>query len=111
MEFKLFVPEEKLQRAEVLIKGMLEKSSKLVEVRKIAKIAGLIGSFTLAMGNAARFYSRGMLSQVARVVNKEGWESLCIPDEKAVGELRFWEKNLRNLNGWTMRVSEDVMYF
>ena len=82
---------------------MLEKSTEPVKVRRIAKVAGLIGSFFLAMGNVARFYSRGMLTQVARVVNKEGWESVCVPDEKVVAELRFWEKNLRSLNGWTIR--------
>ena len=35
---------------------------------------------------------------------------MCVPDEKVVAEWRFWEKNLRNLNGWTMRISEDVSY-
>ena len=44
------------------------------------------------------------------MVNEGGWESTCIPDEKVVGEWRFWEKNLRSLNGWTMRISEDVSY-
>ena len=72
VEFKLYVPEDKLQRAEFLIKELLRKSSESVKVRMIAKIAGLIGSFTLAMGSVARFYSRGMLSQVAKMVNKEG---------------------------------------
>ena len=86
VRFKLFVPEEKLQRAEDLVKEMLRKSSELMKVRMIAKIAGLLGSFTLAMGSVARFYSRGMLSQVARTVNKEGRESSCIPDERVVGE-------------------------
>ena len=110
VKFMLFVPEDKLQRAEVLIEEMIKESSKSMKVRKIAKIAGLLGSFTLAMGSVARFYSRGMLSQVARVVNKDGWESSCIPDERVIGELRFWQKNLRDLNHWTMRVSEDVAY-
>ena len=90
VKFMLFVPEEKLQRAEDLVEEMIKESSKLMKVRKIARIAGLLGSFTLAMGSVARFYSRGMLSQVARVVNKDGWESSCIPDERVVGELKFW---------------------
>ena len=110
VKFKLFIPEEKLRRAEVLIKEVLEKSMKPIKVRRIAKVAGLIGSFSLAMGNAARFYRRGMLTQVAKVVNEGGWESWCVLDEKVVGELRFWEKNLRSLNGWAMRTSEDVSY-
>ena len=24
--------------------------------------------------------------------------------------MKFWEKNLRSLNGWAMRISEDVSY-
>ena len=72
VEYKLFFPEEKLQRAEGLIKEALEGSARSMTVRRIAKVAGLIGSFSLAMGNAARFYSRGMLTQVAKVVGKEG---------------------------------------
>ena len=110
VKFMLFVPEDKLQRAEILIEEMIKESSKLMKVRKIAKIAGLLGSFTLAMGSVARFYSRGMLSQVARVVNKDGWESSCVLDGRVIEELRFWQKNLRGLNGWMMGVSEDVVY-
>ena len=51
-----------------------------------------------------------MLSQVAKVVSKEGWESSCVPDDRVLEELRFWESNIRKMNGWTMRVSEDVIY-
>ena len=110
VRFKLYVPEDKLQRAELLIKELLKESSESVKVRKIAKIAGLIGSFTLAMGSVARFYSRGMLSQVAKMVNREGWESAGVLEERVIGELKFWQDNLRKLNGWTMRVLEDVTY-
>ena len=48
VSFKLFVPEEKLLRAESLIRELLEKRKELVKVRAIAKIAGMLGSFTLA---------------------------------------------------------------
>ena len=110
VSFKLFVPEEKLARVESLMKELLEKKSEVVKVRMIAKVAGMLGSFTLAMGNVARFYTRGMLSQVAEVVNRDGWESQCIPDSRVIGELTFWETSLRRLNGWRMRASEDVVY-
>ena len=89
VQFKLFVPEEKLQRAEDLVRELLEKSSELVKVQKIAKIAGMIGSFTLAIGSVARFHSRGMLSQVAREVSKEGWECSCVQDERVLGSSGF----------------------
>ena len=30
--------------------------------------------------------------------------------ERVVEEIMFWRKNLRGLNGWNMRDSEDVVY-
>ena len=70
VEFKLFLLEDKLRRAEVLIKEVLGESTGLIKVRRIAHVAGLVERFYLAMGNVTRFYTRGMLTQVARVVNK-----------------------------------------
>ena len=46
-----------------------------VKVRKLAKVAGVIGSFTLAMGNVARFYTREMVVQVAEMARRSGWKS------------------------------------
>ena len=54
VEFKLFVPEDKLRRAEALIKEVLGESTGLIKVRRIAQVAGLVGSFYLAMGNVTR---------------------------------------------------------
>ena len=89
VRFKLFVPEEKLMRTESLLRDLLERKSEEVKVRSIAKVAGMIGSYTLAMGNVARFYTRGMLTQVAEMVNKRGWEGQCVLEERVVGELEF----------------------
>ena len=72
MGFKLWVTEEKLVRVECLLEDLWMERGKVVKVRKIAKVAGVIGSFTLAMGNVARFYTRGMLSQVAEKVGRAG---------------------------------------
>ena len=73
-------------------------------------MAGVIGSFTLAMGNVARFHTRGMLSQVAEMARKFGWEGKCVMAERVVDEVMFWRKNFRDLNEWNMRDSEDVVY-
>ena len=53
--FKLWVREEKLVRVEGLLEDLWNKRKERVKVRKLAKVAGVIGSFTLAMGNVARF--------------------------------------------------------
>ena len=70
--FKLWVTEEKLVRVEMLLEELWKKRREMVGVREVKKVAGVIGSFTLAMGNVARFYTRGMLSQVAEMVGKAG---------------------------------------
>ena len=74
----------------------------MVGVREIARVAGVIGSFTLAMGNVARFFTRGMLTQVAEMSEKAGWESHGLMESRVLDEIVFWMKNLRRLNGWRM---------
>ena len=46
--FKLYVMEDKLKRVELLLEEILEQ--RFVKVRKLARVAGMIGSFYLAMG-------------------------------------------------------------
>ena len=70
VRFKLWVTEEKLARAEELLEGLWKKRGEMVGVKEIARVAGVIGSFTLAMGNVVRFYTRGMLQQVAEILRE-----------------------------------------
>ena len=109
-KFMLFVPQEKLLRTKDLLEDLLKRRKEEVKVRSIAKVAGMIGSYTLPMGNVARFYTRGMLTQVAEVVNKSGWESQCVLEERVVREIEFWKKNIRSLNRWRMCGHKDVVY-
>ena len=46
--FKLYVKEDKLKRVELLLEEILEQ--RFVKVRKLARVAGMIGSFYLVMG-------------------------------------------------------------
>ena len=97
--FKLWVTEEKLVRMEVLLEELWKKRKEMVGVREIAKVAGVIGSFTLAMGNVARFYTRGMLTQVVEMSERAGWESQGLMESGVLDKIVFWMKNLRSLNG------------
>ena len=83
----------------------------MIGVRELAKVAGVIGSFTLAMGNVARFYTRGMLTQVAEMAGRAGWESHGLMERRVVEEIMFWKKNLRRLNGWRMCDTKDIVYW
>ena len=109
--FKLWVTEEKLARVECLLEELWKERGEMVKVRKLARVAGVIGSFTLAMGNVTRLYTRGMLSQVAEMVGRAGWESCGKMERRVLEEIDFWRQNLRSLNGWRMHNNEDVVYF
>merc|ERR1712082_551627 len=47
-KFKLYVTEDKLKRVELLLEEILEQ--RFVNVRKLARVVGMVGSFYLAMG-------------------------------------------------------------
>ena len=107
-KFKLYVPEDKLKRVESLLEEILEQ--RFVKIRKLARVARMIGSFYLAMGNVTRFHMRGMMSQIAMVVDRYGWNGALGIEDRVVTELEFWRRNLRDLNGWEMRMLDKVVY-
>ena len=49
-DFMLTVPEDKLDKALQWIRELRKKEEKRIEVKALASVAGLIGSFGLAMG-------------------------------------------------------------
>ena len=53
---------------------------------------------------------RGMMSQIAMVVDRYGWNGALRIEDRVVTELEFWRRNLRDLNGWEMRMSDKVVY-
>ena len=67
----------------------------MVGVKEIARLAGVIGSFTLVMGNVARFYTRGMLTQVAEMSGRDGWQCSGRMERRVLDEILLWVKNLR----------------
>ena len=92
VNFKLWVTEEKLCRTETLLEELWNKRKEKVGVKEIARVAGVIGSFTLAMGNVVRFHTRGMLTQVAEMSEKFGWKSSGRMEKRVVDEISFWVK-------------------
>ena len=70
----------------------------------------MIGSFYLAIGNVCRFHTKGMMSQIVKVVEKYGWNGGMKIGYRVVIELEFRRRNLRDLNGWEMRALDKVVY-
>ena len=79
--------EEKLVRVEMLLEDLWKNRNEMVGVKEIARVAGVIGSFTLAMGNVARFHTRGMLTQVAEMLERAGWESHGRMEKRVLDEI------------------------
>ena len=85
----MWVTEEKLVRVEGLLEDLWNERKELVKVGKLAKVAGVIGSFTLAMGNVARFYTRGMLTQVTDMARRARWEICGVLEARVLEEIGF----------------------
>ena len=63
----------KLDRVESLLEELLQEKGMFVKVKKLAKVAGMISSFYMAMGNVCKFHNRGMMLQIAMIVQRYGW--------------------------------------
>ena len=107
-EFKIYLPERKLLKAESKLGLLLGKVGRLVKVRELSSVVGLIISFGLAVGRSARFHTRFATMEVARVADEQGWSASLVLSMEVVSELRYWSENLRRLNGQPIRKEAGV---
>ena len=107
-EFMIYVPERKLVKAEQKLEELLKAVGKRIKVKTICSIVGLIISFGLAVGRAARFHTRFSTMEVARVVETQGWGAMVVLSGEVITELQFWKANLRRLNGQPIRKMAGV---
>ena len=77
-KFQLTVPEPKLARAAKAVEDMLERRHGLVLTKELASVAGLLGSFNLAMGSVTRFHTRGMMTKLVEVTELWGWSGKLV---------------------------------
>ena len=108
-EFKLWISEEKLVRAETEIRLLLEAGHVVLPAKQVARVVGLLGSFALAMGAIVRFRTRSLLTMLARETDRYGWNTGIRLGELELDELKFWDQNLRGLNGFRMRREDKVL--
>ena len=109
LKFQLSVPEGKLVRAANAVEAMLLKRHGLVLTKELASVAGLLGSFNLAMGNVTRFYTRGMMTKLVEVTEQWGWSGKLMLGERVIDELMFWKENIVIMNGHRMRKEDKVI--
>ena len=107
-DFMIYVPERKIVKAEEKLEWLLAQVGKEVKVKELGSLVGLIISFGLAVGRAARFYTRFATIEVARVAEEKGWNAWLVLPVEVLAELRFWRENLRKLNGQKIRREAGV---
>ena len=107
-EFKIYVTERKLVKAEKKLDQLIVLVGKSIKVKTLSSVVGLLISFGLAVGRSARFFTRFSPMQVAKVVDAHGWGASMVMPGEVVKELRFWRENLRSLNGQRIRKMAGV---
>ena len=109
VNFRLAVPEWKMVKALGAVMSLLDKRRSLVPTKELASVAGLLGSFRLAMGEVTRFYTRSLLTKLVEVTEQFGWSGNLYLGDRVVEELLFWRNNARRCNGYRMRKEDRVL--
>ena len=107
-QFKIFLTEEKMDRVKKVVAEMLEKTGKLVEIKELASVCGLVNSLRPDMGDIVRLRLRFMLQMVATAEQKFGWKARVILNKRAWEELRFWD-NVAEVSGYSLRARPGVV--
>ena len=72
-------------------------------VRLLARLLGLLNSFSRALGQIVRLLTRNLYSCLhPAYFSQEHWGSFTSLTDSAWEELQFWESNIVKLNGFAI---------
>ena len=95
---KFFVPEAKIVKFCDFARQLT--SADKIKVRDMAKLLGLLQSFSKALGRITLFKSRACYAWIADKLTKgKGYNMFFRLDDASTSELMFWMKNIRYYNG------------
>ena len=107
--FKLFLTEDKVARVMTAVTQMLAKRGKLVAIKELASVCGLMTSLRPALGDISRLRTRSMLQLVAATQERFGWGGKVRLDSRSEEELIFWRDNVKELSGFPIRMKPGVV--
>ena len=99
MEFS--VPLRKIVGLKLLLDNALHRST--ITPRALAKLAGKIISMTIAIGPVARLFTRQMYHHIEHRIH---WDAPAKLNVKTWGELKFWQENLEQNNGYKIKTDD-----
>ena len=97
MSLAFYIPDIKLEKIIQFIQVLLCK--KTVKLRSLAKFTGLIISCFRALGPVSRLHLRNTYHFLSRHLEHHTYNYHVPLSEEVIGDLLFWNDNLRELNG------------
>ena len=89
----MFIPSGKISG--ILDEVVENMSCKRVSARKLARVTGRIISNFLIMGDVCKLMTKAMYRLIKC---RRGWDAQVVLDSDVLVELKFWRKQLQNLN-------------
>lgn len=97
---KFFVPKNKVKSLLQRINTALSQA--LVCAKQLSYIAGHLSSMHAAIGPSTRMFTRGIYRDIESRIS---WYNFFEPSTDTKSELKFWSKNLKNHDGYSMKHS------
>ena len=100
VSIKFEIPEEKLKCFIHLANSVLSLKT-AISVRLLAKVLGILNSFSRALGQVVRLMTRSLYQCLLPAYQgKLGWESDTQLSGAACEELKFWIDNIESIKGF-----------
>jgi len=97
MEFS--VPSHKIEHLLLMISQLIRNNN--CSPKQISRVAGHIISMSIAIGPLTQLFTRNMYKFIE---TRDSWFTRYFLDEELEFELKFWQRALREANGFTTRI-------
>ena len=95
---KFFVPEGKILKLKKDIRMLLLQT--FCSAKQLSRIAGQLSSMHMALGPLVRLFTRRIYQLIE---SRYSWHNPIVLDEGAREDLKFWETNIHQRNGFTFK--------
>lgn len=107
--FKVFLPEDKIEKILVLSKSLLIKNQ--IRIRNLAKLIGLYSSASLAILYAHLHHRYLDIDKIrALSISGHNFDAFTVLSEEAKNEIKWWIDNVVELNGRPIRNTQHIFY-
>lgn len=95
---KFSIPDQKIQTLKLKLEKIFHKN--FCSAKQLSQITGHLSSMHLAVGELVRLLTRSLYSDIEK---QPTWYVPFQLTEQSLEELKFWHKNINNLNGLSIK--------